>query len=152
MPFVSLANLFPTSLLVVPTTEPSWSLHLFSKPVEPSSHTTHKTTHRTVYDDARKSLTSANVTGHKLLPQEILLMNTAREIMEGSLTTPYFFRGGKWITPAESCGGNVGTTRRWALEHNLCVEGLIMDEDLKEGEVVWVSNGVRGWGWGKLNR
>ena len=151
MPFVPLAYLFPTSLPVVPITEPSWSLRLFPEPVEPSLYTSHKTTNRVVYDDARNSLLSAKVPGHESLLQEILIMNSSREIMEGSLTTPYFFRRGKWITPAVSCGGNIGTTRRWALEHDICVEGFIKDEELKEGEVVWMSNGVRGWGWGKLN-
>ena len=151
MPCVSLAYLFPTSLPVNPATEPSWSLHLFPKLVEPSLYTSHKTTHRIVYDDARKSLPSAKITGDESLLQEILIMNSSREIMEGSLTTPYFFRRGMWMTPAVSCGGNKGTTRRWALEHDLCIEGLIKDEDLKKGEVVWMSNGVRGWGWGKLD-
>ena len=104
-----------------------------------------------VYDNARKSLPSAKLNGDKPLLQEILLMNPSRDIMEGSLTTPYFFRRGKWITPAASCGGNLGTTRRWALEHHLCAEGSIKDQDLREGEVIWLSNGVRGWGWGKLD-
>ena len=70
--------------------------------------------------------------------------------MEGTFTTPYFFRDGKWVTPAERCGGNLGTTRRWALETGLCVEGIVRAEEVKDGELVWLSNGVRGWGWGKV--
>lgn len=68
--------------------------------------------------------------------------------MEGTLTTPYFFRDGRWITPAEECGGNRGTTRRWALDAGLCEEGVLRRESVREGEVVWLSNGVRGFGWG----
>lgn len=68
--------------------------------------------------------------------------------MEGTLTTPYFFREGRWITPAEGCGGNRGTTRRWALDAGLCEEGVLRRESVREGEVVWLSNGVRGFGWG----
>lgn len=68
--------------------------------------------------------------------------------MEGTLTTPYFFREGRWITPAEECGGNRGTTRRWALDAGLCEEGVVGRESVREGEVVWLSNGARGFGWG----
>lgn len=70
--------------------------------------------------------------------------------MEGSITTPYFLRAGKWITPAASEGGNVGTTRRWALEMGLCVEGRVDRASVSRGEVVWLSNGVKGWGWGRV--
>ena len=70
--------------------------------------------------------------------------------MEGSITTPYFFRGGEWVTPPAADGGNVGTTRRWALETGLCREMVVLRDDVKVGEVVWLSNGVRGWGWGSV--
>ena len=39
---------------------------------------------------------------------EILLVNHNGEIMEGSITTPYFLREGEWITPSAKCGGNLG--------------------------------------------
>ena len=81
---------------------------------------------------------------------EILLYNPTSEITEGTLTTPYFFRAGTWLTPSARSGGNQGTTRRWALEKGLCVEGVVRREDVMVGEVVWLSNGVRGWGWGKV--
>jgi len=79
---------------------------------------------------------------------EVLLFNYGDEIMEGSICTPYFFRGGHWITPNVSCGGNVGTTRRYALEQGLCEDGIIMKDSVKVGEMVVLSNGVRGFGWG----
>lgn len=70
--------------------------------------------------------------------------------MEGSITTPYFLRGERWVTPIASQGGNLGTTRRWALETGLCVEAHVARTSVHLGEVVWLSNGVRGWGWGKV--
>lgn len=70
--------------------------------------------------------------------------------MEGSITTPYFARAGKWVTPPAAHGGNIGTTRRWALETGLCSEMAVLRSDVKAGEVVWLSNGVRGWGWGQV--
>ncbi|CAJ2502831.1 Uu.00g102250.m01.CDS01 [Anthostomella pinea] len=87
----------------------------------PSSEFTHfKTTHRIMYDEARSryGLSLAD-------PKEVLLVNSEDgSIMEGSISTPYFWRNGRWVTPpvsrgfsATHCsGGNDGTTRRWALE------------------------------------
>lgn len=72
--------------------------------------------------------------------------------MEGSITTPYFARKGKWVTPPTAHGGNVGTTRRWALETGLCSEREVLRCDVKVGEVVWLSNGARGWGWGRVEK
>ncbi len=46
----------------------------------------------------------------------------------------------------------MGTTRRWALETGLCSEMAILRSDVKAGEVVWLSNGVRGWGWGRVEK
>ena len=80
-------------------------------------------------------------------------MNEDGDIMEGSLTTPYFWRGGAWVTPKAESGGNLGTTRRWAVERveNL-VEGRVERVSVEIGEKVWLSNGVRGWGWGKVEK
>ncbi len=75
-------------------------------------------------------------------------MNRNGEIMEGSITTPYFLRAREWITPSAQCGGNLGTTRRYALEAGLCKESIIMRESIQAGEKVVLSNGVRGFGWG----
>lgn len=79
---------------------------------------------------------------------EILLYNHRDEIMEGSICTPYLFREGRWITPAAKCGGNLGTTRRYALEKDLCKEGIVPKDSVKANEIVVLSNGVRGFGWG----
>lgn len=55
--------------------------------------------------------------------KEVLVAATDGVVMEGSVTTPYFWRGGRWVTPSvgarfgdDGCGGQDGTTRRWALE------------------------------------
>lgn len=73
--------------------------------------------------------------------------------MEGSLTTPYFNRNGRWVTPPvwdEDHGGQRGTTRRYAIEQKLCQVEAVSIDSLKNGEKVWISNGVRGFGWGYL--
>ena len=95
-----------------------------------------------MYDSARKSLTGASQA------EEVLLQNNDGEVMEGSISTPYFWRDGRWITPAGKCGGNIGTTRRWALEKGIAVEGIIKMSQVKLGEVLVLSNGVHGFSLG----
>ena len=125
-----------------PLSTQTWRIQLCPVSFPVSIYTQHKTTFRSHYDFARSHLTgdSSGV--------EVLLMNLAGEIMEGSLATPYFYRNGKWVTPAKECGGNQGTTRRWALEKGLCVEAVVRGDELRNLEIIWLSNGVRGFGWG----
>ncbi len=55
------------------------------------------------------------------------------------------------MTPPVTSGGNGGTTRRWALERELCVEEVVKVESVKDDEGVWISNGVRGFVWGMVS-
>jgi 4-amino-4-deoxychorismate lyase len=82
---------------------------------------------------------------------EVVLWNPEREAMEGSLASLYFWRHEKWITPAGSSGGQMGTTRRWLLEKGLCEEDVVGVDTLEQGEDCWISNGVRGLVWGKVS-
>ncbi|KAJ5386068.1 hypothetical protein N7509_008609 [Penicillium cosmopolitanum] len=131
-----------------------WRVYVDSQPILPSGFTTHKTTARDDYTAARlrAGITSPAETA------EILVVNPRGEIMEGSITTPYFRRRGPilgpsgqdstepaWITPPLSSGGNAGTSRRYALSQRFCVEGIIPQTDLVDGEECWLSNGVRGF-------
>lgn len=113
----------------------------------PSSYTSHKTTSRGVYDAARLRAQIHAATD----PKEVLLISSKGEIMEGSLTTPYFWRNGKWTTPLPESGGQLGTTRRWAIEQGLCREDVVTGSSLIAGEDCWVSNGVRGFLFGKIH-
>ena len=136
---------FPLKLEKVPPPDTLvWTIYLSKIAFPITLYTQHKTSYRLPYDQARAQLASTD------LQTEILLQNMAGEIMEGTLTTPYFWREGGWVTPASKCGGNRGTTRRWALERGLCTEGVIKADMLIEEEVIWLSNGVRGFGWGRL--
>lgn len=122
-----------------------------------SDYTHYKTTRRDVYDMARlrAGLKPTDAT------KEVLIVEKASgSIMEGSLTTPYFWREGRWVTPPVSekfstelgSGGQDGTTRRWALERGLAVEEDVKVQDVADGEAVWLSNGVRGFVFGKIRR
>lgn len=149
-------SLFPSSLsdLLEPLyagIPPTFRVFLSPAPTKPDQFTIHKTTQRTMYDEIRSYLPPhPSLSAAESMPAEVLLINRTGEIMEGSITTPYFYRGGAWITPAASCGGNMGTTRRFALETDLCEEGVVLKSSVSVGEKVVLSNGVRGFGWGTV--
>jgi len=111
-----------------------------------SAYTSFKTTNRGMYTGARERAGISRLDEKK----EVLIVNEDGEVMEGSLTTVYLWREGKWVTPVLASGGQDGTTRRWALERKLCVEAVIKSEELKEGEDCWISNGVRGFLKGRV--
>jgi 4-amino-4-deoxychorismate lyase len=95
-----------------PPTADAWDILIDTVQTEPSAYTSYKTTSRNMYDSARKHVGIRDFTE----PREVLLVSsTGGAIMEGSLTTVYFWRNGKWVTPKIEDGGQIGTTRRWAL-------------------------------------
>ncbi|KAL9080932.1 MAG: hypothetical protein Q9157_000432 [Trypethelium eluteriae] len=137
-------SFIPTS----PDGHQPWPIYVDTETTTPDAFTTYKTTERSVYDLARRRACITKMTAQ----EEVLLVNTAGEIMEGSMTAPYFRRDGRWVTPPSYAGGQLGTTRRWALEKGLCVEGTVRAVDLEDGEDIWISSGVRGFRRGKIHR
>ncbi|KAI1810456.1 putative 4-amino-4-deoxychorismate protein [Poronia punctata] len=164
---VPMSNLFPSRLpapsdrdecleeaVMVPERNFDFEIYLDQQTTPKTEFTHFKTTHRPMYDAAR-SRHNIGLADKK----EVLLVNERDgSIMEGSITTPYFWRHGRWVTPPVSkefdadrgSGGNNGTTRRWALERNIAVEEVILADSLVDGEECWISNGVRGFIHGKL--
>ncbi|TVY36943.1 Aminodeoxychorismate lyase [Lachnellula subtilissima] len=112
----------------------------------PSPYTSYKTTSRDMYTNGRQRVGIKDFTAR----QEVLLVNDSGEIMEGSLTSVYFWRDGKWMTPNVASGGQIGTSRRWALEKGFCVEGVVKVDSLADGEECWISSGVKGFLPGKV--
>lgn len=136
---------------------PPYDVYLDDHLTRRSAYTHYKTTKREMYDEARRraGLKPTDAT------KEVLIVDEASgSIMEGSLTTPYFWRGGRWVTPPVferfstemGSGGQDGTTRRWALERGLAVEEEVEAGDVADGEAVWLSNGVRGFVFGRIRR
>lgn len=127
------------------TAPPVWRIYVDTQATHPSGFTTHKTTAREDYTAARlrAGISSPAETA------EVLVLNPHGEIMEGSITTPYFWRHGPdgpvWCTPPLSSGGNDGTTRRYALAQGFCIERAVTKAELLDGEECWLSNGVRGF-------
>lgn len=142
---VPLQRLFPTSLsrpADLDKKSVSWEVLLDrDNPQTVSARTMYKTSDRSFYDKARAN------TGISSYDQnsEVLLINVENDIMDGSIATPYFFRNGQWVTPDAYSGGQQGTTRRWALEKGLCIEGNIPASSMRDGELIWLSNAARGF-------
>ncbi|OJJ48758.1 hypothetical protein ASPZODRAFT_130876 [Penicilliopsis zonata CBS 506.65] len=131
-----------------------WRVYVDSASTVPSEFTTHKTTARDGYTAARQR---TGIDSPAELA-EVLMVNPEGEIMEGSITTPYFLARNsgsgqesevgltpRWITPPLASGGNAGTTRRYALKNGFCTEHRILASELVDGEPCWLSNGVRGF-------
>ncbi|KAK4199366.1 aminotransferase [Triangularia verruculosa] len=155
---VPLARLFPT-ILDPPALDLS-SGTVFEVVVDatdnvnPSEFTHYKTSKRQVYDQARKQ---AGITSPAIAREVLIVDSRDGSVMEGSISTPYFFREGRWVTPLVNKetnkdwhGGQDGTTRRWALERGLALEEVVPVETLVNGEDCWISNGVRGFIFGKV--
>lgn len=142
---VSLVPVPRTSPILFPTTlnnysNPTWTVILDIQATETSLFTEVKTSNRIDYDRARKSagLTPSSTT-------EVLLYNYLGEVMDGSITSVYFFRDNEWVTPHH--GGLEGVTRKFALDREMCsiAWSAVMKESLRPGEIVWLSNAFRGF-------
>jgi 4-amino-4-deoxychorismate lyase len=130
-----------------PEREEPWIVVPDSATTTPSEETLYKTTSRGMYTRARER---AGIKGFDEKKEVLIVSDRDGEIMEGSLTSVFFWRNGKWTTPPVSSGGQIGTTRRWALEKGLCVEAVVKADSLVDGEECYISNGVRGFNWAKV--
>ena len=138
----------PGNLSLPSINPPSCKIMLDSESTKPSLFTAHKTSVRGHYDRARERAAISRISADA---KEVLLFNDKAEVMEASISTPYFFKGDRWVTPPLSSGGNSGVTRRVALESGLCVEEIVTVDGLRDGETMWISNGVRGFINGTLD-
>ena len=140
---ISLHTLFPLSFDIPQNAPEAWPhrVVLDTQPTPPDEATMFKTNDRSSYGRARASAGILSLAAAK----EVLLYTPESEVLDGSISTPYFFRNGRWVTPAASSGGLQGTTRRWALERGFCVEEPVRIDSLENGETVWLSNGVKGY-------
>ncbi|KAH0615321.1 uncharacterized protein H6S33_000957 [Morchella sextelata] len=142
IPQVPVTTLFPSTLPNPSSlsSPPLWKIHIDTIPTPASPFTSHKTTFRGHYDAARLRAGIINYTD----TTEVVLWNEDGVMMEGSMTSVYFWRNGGWVTPPLESGGNNGTTRRWLLEKGMVVEAVVGKESIEAGEVMLISNGVRG--------
>lgn len=121
---------------------PKWRVVLHAKKTARGWFcTTWKTSDRGVYEDARDGVDAGT---------EVVLQNESGTVMDGTLSSVYFWRGGQWVTPSERCGPLKSISRQWALQSGLAIESEIRVASIPKREAIWLANGVRGFSWGWL--
>ena len=96
----------------------------------------HKTTCRELLDTARSARTDCD---------EVLLVNEHGQLTEGSYHTLVVMLDGQLVTPPLDCGLLPGVLREELLEQGTIAEKVLIPEDLKRTEELWMINSVRGW-------
>jgi len=94
----------------------------------------HKTTNRSVYDDARNPDYD-----------ETILWNEAGEVTEGTSSNIVAEIGGEFFTPPVKSGLLAGTFRRWLLENGRLQERILTKQQLRESDAIYLINSVRRW-------
>ncbi|KAH7130159.1 hypothetical protein B0J11DRAFT_430340 [Dendryphion nanum] len=91
-------ELGPTDSLPSRKEDPTtWKLRLDSAPTPSSPLTVLKTTHRDLYNTSRARALPANPSAPANV--EVVMYNECDELTEGSITSIYVYRGGRWVTP-----------------------------------------------------
>lgn len=117
-----------------------YDIYVDRTPVLPSPFTSFKTTSRDVYNEARKRALPGKSTR-----EEVLLINSCGEVMEGSITNIAIkTKTGEWVTPKLTSGCLCGVTRHFLLQKNALKEGTVSSDSLKIGLDVLLLNGVLG--------
>ena len=107
------------------------------EPVDPQDiFLFHKTTHRTVYDEAKADFPDAD---------DVILWNERGEVTESCVGNVVTRRDGRWVTPPVECGLLAGTFREHLLETGMIVEAVIPVDELKSAGEIFLINSVRGW-------
>ena len=94
-----------------------------------------KSSHRPLYDAARATLPPG--------VDEALLMNAEGELCEGTITSLFLRRDGRFLTPPLDCGLLPGVLRASLLRAGAAVETVLRPEDLQSGEI-FCGNALRG--------
>jgi len=96
----------------------------------------HKTTHRTVYEQALASRPDCD---------DVFLWNEAGEVTESTRANVVVQLAGERFTPPVGCGLLGGTQRAELLAQGNIKEQVIQMEELAEAESIHLINSVRGW-------
>ncbi|KAL5117054.1 Aminodeoxychorismate lyase [Pleosporales sp. CAS-2024a] len=89
----------PTSTLPMIPPPPEWALKLDTQPTPSSPFTLLKTTMREMYNAARARALPDKASGPAPAYREVMLYNEVQELTEGTLSSLYLYRGGRWVTP-----------------------------------------------------
>jgi 4-amino-4-deoxychorismate lyase len=98
----------------------------------------HKTTRRAVYDAARAEFLREEA-------DEVVLLNQHGEVCEGTITNVFVDAGnGVLLTPPLRCGLLPGVLRGELLESRKAKEAVLIEEDLRRANAIFVGNSLRG--------
>jgi para-aminobenzoate synthetase/4-amino-4-deoxychorismate lyase len=109
---------------------------LASKPVSSKNYFLyHKTTHRSVYENARSGTKDCD---------DVLLWNESGEITESCRANILVLIDGEWLTPLVSSGLLNGVEREALIASGEVTEKVISVDQLKKAESIRLANSVRG--------
>lgn len=130
--YIGLTNSLPVNAM--------YDVYVDRTPVFASPFTSFKTTNRTVYDEARKRA----LPGKSSL-EEVILINTAKQVMEGSIfNLAVELSDGTFVTPGLRSGCHCGVTRYALLAAGLIRESTIMVDELLLGHEILMFNAIVG--------
>jgi branched-subunit amino acid aminotransferase/4-amino-4-deoxychorismate lyase len=75
---------------------------------------------------------------------EVLFLNEAGQLCEGSRSNLFLVIDGEWLTPALECGLLPGCLRQEMLDAGKCREAVLTLADLNRAEQIWFGNSLRG--------
>ncbi|HZM96519.1 MAG TPA: aminotransferase class IV [Vicinamibacterales bacterium] len=114
-----------------------WRVDFALEPVDPQDpFILHKTTHRIVYEAARRSKSEVD---------DVLLWNRRGEVTESTIANVVAEIDGLRYTPPVRCGLLAGTFRAEQLEAGTIYEHALTKSDVVSASRVWLINSVRGW-------
>ncbi|OAL39639.1 hypothetical protein AYO20_01036 [Fonsecaea nubica] len=158
-PLSTLADAVYMALITTTTTPTATAMPRHNRRPTNTSHTVHAAQNHRAHSVQRRR---GRATDPPLpLPttppttREVLLFNDDGLVTEASLSAVYFLRRSgarRWVTPRSDAGGMHSVTRLYALEACWCDEDTVPVQDVQDGEVVWLSNAVRGFFPGVVRR
>lgn len=108
---------------------------LADAPIDPSdTFLFHKTTHRAVYERARRSDVD-----------DVILWNPRSEVTESTIANVVVEVGERRVTPPVECGLLAGTFRAELLARGEIAEAQVTVDQLVVAPRFWLVNSVRGW-------
>ncbi len=114
-----------------------WRVKLAPEPVDPSDvFLYHKTTYRRVYEAARAACPDC---------EDVILWNPRGEVTESTIANLVVELNGQLYTPPVSSGLLGGVYRGRLLERGRLKERVILVDELRHADAVYLINSVRGW-------
>ncbi|KZL22094.1 Aminodeoxychorismate synthase component 1 [Pseudovibrio axinellae] len=117
----------------------SWRICVADEPVHSQDRFLfHKTSRRSFYDQTRTAYASEHGC------TEVIFLNELGYLTEGSFTSLFLLKGGKLLTPAHTHGLLPSVFRAGLLDYGYAEEADLTLQDLKEADVLYVGNSLRG--------